>query len=289
MKSDIQYLIVNELRDFIIPLSDEELFLVENNILKEGCRDPLTIWENKGKLVIVDGHHRYKICQKHGLQFKIKKLHFDNIDDVRSWMVDNQMGRRNLTPDQISYYRGLKYISLKKKKGGYDNVKLKGQSESTTSEFRAYQFNVSESTIKRDYKFAEGLNIIGHSNPKLKTKILTGESKVNKSDIQALQSAKNPEKLTIKNEKDLFNKAKNIRKEILQDVETKVKKIEFDRVESAREILKSKEPDFLSQEDRLKKLKGMILSAMNRAINEKNASAIKDLKKLIDRLCEALL
>ncbi|HEY5750131.1 MAG TPA: ParB/Srx family N-terminal domain-containing protein [Chryseolinea sp.] len=282
--------ISKEIRDYIIPLADEELFQLEKNILSEGCREPLIVWEKSdGQLVLVDGHNRYKICQKNNLPFKIKKVKFKDQDDVKVWMVDNQIGRRNLTPDQSSYYRGLKYLSLKKKRGGYDNVKSKGQNETSTSEIIAEQFNVSESTIKRDAKFAEGLNIIGRSNPKLKTKILTGEANVKKADVQVLSSAKNPDKLTFKNEADLYNKAKIIKDTILKDVEDNIKKIEKEKVSRNQEIIKNAEPAFLNRDDKVRKIKGMIISAINRAITEKDADAIKELKKLIDRLANELL
>ncbi|MCA4896305.1 MAG: hypothetical protein ING84_15000 [Cytophagales bacterium] len=203
-------------------------------------------------------------------------------------MVENQMGRRNLTPDQLSYYRGLKYLSLKKKRGGYDSVLSKGQNDFSTSEFLAAQFNVSESTVKRDAKFAEGLNMIGLSNPKLKLNILTGKATVKKADIQALTNARDPEKINIKNEADLYNKAKVIKEEVLQEVEAKIKKIEKQKSEKVQEVLKSMEPVFLSREDRLKKIKGMIISAINRAITDRDSIAIKELKKLIDKLADEL-
>lgn len=282
--------ISKEIRDYIIPLADEELFQLEKNILSEGCREALIVWEKPdGQLVLVDGHNRYKICQKNNLPFKIKKVKFKDQDEVKVWMVDNQIGRRNLTPDQSSYYRGLKYLSLKKKRGGYDNVKSKGQNETSTSEIIAGQFNVSESTIKRDAKFAEGLNIIGRTNPKLKTKILTGEANVKKADVQVLSSAKNPDKLTFKNEADLYNKAKIIKETILKDVEDNIKKIEQEKVSRNQEIIKNAEPAFLNRDDKVRKIKGMIISGINRAIAEKDADAIKELKKLIDRLANELL
>jgi hypothetical protein len=40
----------------------------------------------------------------------------------------------------------------------------------------------------------------------------------------------------------------------------------------------------LDKNDKLRKIKGMILSAINRAINEKDIKAIKELKKLVERL-----
>lgn len=277
--------ILKEIREYIIPLGDEELFQLEKNILQEGCREPLITWQRgNDQLVLVDGHNRYNICQRHNIPYKIKKVSFNSLEEVKIWMVVNQMGRRNLSADQMSYYRGLKYLSLKKKKGGYENVKSKGQPESSTSEFLATQFNVSESTVKRDAKFAEGLGIIGRSNPKLKLKILIGKAKVKKTDVQALTSSKNPEKLTIKNEADLYNKAKLINEYILDEVEAKVKKIEKVKIEKAQETLKGLEPAFLNREDRLRKIKGMIISAINRAINNKNSDSIKKLRKLVDQL-----
>jgi len=281
--------IVKEIKDFIIPLSEEEFSQLEKNIIDEGCRDPLVVWVRDGDLVLIDGHNRYKICQKHKVPFKIKKLSFASFEEVRTWMVDNQMGRRNLTPDQMSYYRGLKYLTLRKKKGGYSNVKSKGSSETSTSEALSEHFNVSESTVKRDAKFAEGLNIIGKSNPKLKTKILTGEVKVKKSDVQTIADAKDPDKIVIRNEADLYNKAKLIKDSIIDEVEINVKKISSERTEAARNVLKSKEPMFLNREDRLRKLKGMIISAMNRAIKESDLNAVKELRRLIEKLTEELL
>ena len=198
-------------------------------------------------------------------------------------MIDNQMGRRNLTPDQLSYYRGLKYLALKKKKGGYANVKSKGHIETSTSEVVAKFFHVSESTIKRDAKFAEGINIVGRTNPKLKTKILTAETKVKKGDVQALSDAKNPDRITIKNEADLFNKAKAIKEEILGEVEVGLKNLQQKKIVDLHDELTS-EPTFLDKNDKLRKIKGMILSAINRAINEKDIKAIKELKKLVERL-----
>ncbi|WP_276372815.1 ParB N-terminal domain-containing protein [Chryseolinea sp. H1M3-3] len=281
--------ILKELREHIIPLGEEELFLLEKSLTEEGCREPLIVWEkNESQLVLVDGHNRFKICQKKNIPYKIRKIKLNSIEDAKVWMIDNQIGRRNLNPDQMSYYRGLKYLSLKKRKGGYDNVKSKGQSETSTSEVVASFFKVSESTIKRDAKFAEGLNIVGRTNPKLKAQILTGESKVKKGDVQALCSAKNPDRLSIKNEADLFNKAKIIKAEILEEVESGLKKLEREKSKNLQGEVKNSEPIFLDKSDRLRRIKGLILSAINKAINERDVKAIKELKRLIEKLEDEL-
>ena len=274
--------ILNKLRNFITPLSKEEKELLKQGIITEGCREALIVWDRRGERILVDGHHRFEICKKHDIPFNVITKKFKNIDEAQYWMIINQLGRRNLTTDQLSYYRGLKYLSLRNKKGGYQNVESKGRIEPLTSEKLAEEFNTSGSTIKRDAKFALGLNKVGESNSKLKEKILNGEVRVKKSDIQLIGQARGEVK--IKNEADLYNKAKNIRNEILIEVEESIKQIEEKRIETAREIIKDAEPVFVEKEDRLNRIKGMIISAMNRAIKEKDIAAFQELKKLIDKL-----
>lgn len=289
MVDNLSITVLKELRDFIVPLTKEEFSSLEQNILTEGCRDSLVVWEKaNNKLFLIDGHNRLKICQRHDLPYKIKKVNFSNIEDAKRWMVDNQMGRRNLNPDQLSYYRGMKYLSLKKNKGGYNKFLSKGQNALLTSEILAVQFKVSESTIKRDSRFAQGLEIIGKSNPQLKFKILSGESKVKKADVQILTQSESAYKLTFKNEADLYNKAKRIRNDILEEIEAKVMDIQNKKVKDAQTTLAQKDPLFLRRDDRLRKIKGMIVSAINKAIKDRNVNSIKELKKLIERLEEEL-
>ena len=61
-----------EFRDKIPPLSADEFSKLEENIVTDGeVREPLVVWHN----TIIDGHHRYKIVQKHPeIPFKVKKI-----------------------------------------------------------------------------------------------------------------------------------------------------------------------------------------------------------------------
>lgn len=63
-----------EFRDKIPPLSEDEFSKLEQNILEDGeVREPLVVWHN----TIIDGHHRYKIVQKHPeIPFKVKQMDF---------------------------------------------------------------------------------------------------------------------------------------------------------------------------------------------------------------------
>ena len=81
-----------EFRDLIPPLNEEELKLLEESLVADGCESPLIVWNG----VIVDGHNRYAICRKHEIPFSIQEKNFSSRDDAMLWMLRNQLGRRNL-------------------------------------------------------------------------------------------------------------------------------------------------------------------------------------------------
>ena len=89
-----------EFEKLIHPLTHEEQQILEKDILDKSCLDALKTWNG----YIIDGHHRYGICQKHDLSFKTEAMTFEDEESVKLWMIDNQMGRRNITDAaKISY------------------------------------------------------------------------------------------------------------------------------------------------------------------------------------------
>ena len=88
-------IVVNEdLKAYIEPMTPEEYEALERSLLAEGCRDALVLWGE----ILVDGHHRYAICRKHGLPFQtVQHPHFQSMDDVHLWMIDQHLGRRSLS------------------------------------------------------------------------------------------------------------------------------------------------------------------------------------------------
>lgn len=95
-----------ELRAYIDPLTEDEYAALERSLLTEGCRDALVLWGD----LLVDGHNRYAICRKHGLEFKtIQNPRFGSLDDVHLWMIDNHLGRRSVS----DFQRGV--LALRKK------------------------------------------------------------------------------------------------------------------------------------------------------------------------------
>lgn len=95
-----------ELREYIDPLTINEFQALERSILAEGCRDALVLWGE----VLIDGHNRYAICQKHGIAFNTtQNTRFANLEDVMLWMIDNHLARRSVS----DFQRGM--LALRKK------------------------------------------------------------------------------------------------------------------------------------------------------------------------------
>ena len=104
---------INPVFEKIIPeLSQEEFAQLEENILAEKrIIDPIIVWDG----VIVDGHNRYKIAQKHpDIPFTTHEKQFENEDEVLVWICSHQLGRRNINEIQKKCLIATRYESEKK-------------------------------------------------------------------------------------------------------------------------------------------------------------------------------
>jgi ParB family chromosome partitioning protein len=81
-----------EFKALIPPLAPDELAQLEANILRDGCRDPLVVWDG----ILIDGHNRHEICTRHGIEFQTTEMLFEDREAAELWIIQNQMGRRNL-------------------------------------------------------------------------------------------------------------------------------------------------------------------------------------------------
>ena len=226
-------LVDEELRTFIPPLQKEEAQLLRDSILEEGVRDALLYWEDpKRGPLLVDGHNRCQVISEleqsgEAVRYRLQAVTFADYDAVKDWMIINQLGRRNLTDEQRSYLRGLRYNREKASHGGVrksrdQNDLLKTSSTPITdlvgSENEARDQNdplptsarlaeeytrSGEATIKRDGRLAEGLDRVGSVNPVLKRAILAGDQKVKKSVLQKLSTYQGKAKMRFEDAADI--------------------------------------------------------------------------------------
>ena len=187
-------IIIDEQFRFLLPALDRETYaLLEENLLENGCRDPIVTWNG----ILIDGHNRYEICTRHGIPFDVASRDFDSREDVLIWIISTQVSRRNLTGIQLSYFRGLHYMADKvatKNPGGKNQyTELFHHSDGkpkvlSTARRLGEQYRVSSSTIERDAKVAEAIDAIGETSPDAKRKILSGEVSLSKKDLHKLST-----------------------------------------------------------------------------------------------------
>ena len=86
-----------EFKALMPPLTDEEYSQLEQNILsRRKCHDAILLWNG----IIIDGYNRFSICAAHGIEFEVKEMDFTSRDDAKIWIIENQLGRRNLNAAQ---------------------------------------------------------------------------------------------------------------------------------------------------------------------------------------------
>lgn len=89
-----------EFQELVPVLAEQELSALEENLLRDGCRDPLVIWKGHG--ILLDGHHRLRLCRQHKIPYATTEVLLPDRDAAKVWVITNQFGRRNLTPYQRS-------------------------------------------------------------------------------------------------------------------------------------------------------------------------------------------
>jgi ParB-like chromosome segregation protein Spo0J len=153
-----------EIQAALDPLKPAELKQLMENILAEGIRDPLVVW--KGKDIIVDGHNRYDLIQKFGLDdYQVVEMEFEDTYDAIDWLRKNQLGKRNLTENQQAFLVGDLYNRRKRKRGGtganqYSEEIRQVDGLAETAEIVAKEIEVSPRTVERAGEFARVLDVI---------------------------------------------------------------------------------------------------------------------------------
>ena len=171
--------ILPELRDLIDLPSETEQKELEKSILREGIRDKIVVWLEKN--AIIDGHNRYRIAKAHNVEFDIQPLSFSNIEDVKDWMISNQLARRNLTKDRFEYFIGLLYNARKQDPTKKRTKKDEGK---TTSQEIADQHGISERTVRRAGDVATGLDRVAELKGKIaKMNQLDGKGAYTKQEL----------------------------------------------------------------------------------------------------------
>lgn len=181
-----------EFESVIPKMTQEEYRQLEENILADGILMPLIVWNG----TIVDGHNRYRIAVKHpGIDFKTLEKPFSDRYACLAWICSNQLGRRNLTPENKKYIIGRRYDIEKMGHGGNRRGNdefssgIKYHLKNNTRQKIARETGTSESYVKIAHEYAKGVDAAEKIKPGMKDKLLSGEIKANDEDVAAIAKA----------------------------------------------------------------------------------------------------
>lgn len=188
----------SEFESKIPPLTEEEYQLLEENILQDGVvLNPLIVWNG----CIVDGHNRFRIIQAHPeIKYTVFEKEFPDRYAAIAWICCNQLGRRNLTPQQKKYLIGQRYEAEKLTTNFNGNrftladesrCSQNGNTYKTerTCERIARENNISKNTVLRAESFAKGVDAADQVEPGIRREILSGTIKPTDTDIAAIAKA----------------------------------------------------------------------------------------------------
>ena len=184
-----------EFQGKIPPLTFEELEQLEKNIVNDGkVINPIIVWNG----LIVDGHNRYAILQKHpDIPYTVHEKEFADRYEAIIWICKNQLGRRNLTPEQKKYLVGKQYEAEKCSNGGDRKsavTKSGAQNEhlikrQKTCEKIATEIGATPIFVRRSEEFAKGVDAAEEAVPGTRQKVLSGEVKPTAAEIASVARA----------------------------------------------------------------------------------------------------
>lgn len=187
-----------EFQGKIPPLTFEELNQLEANILRDGrIINPIIVWEG----LIVDGHNRFTIAKKHPeIPFTVHEKEFSSRYEAIIWICKNQLGRRNLTPEQKKYLIGKQYEAEKMSHGANDGFRG-NQHELVSAGKRhlptgiqtckriAKDNGVGKTYVKDAEQYARGVDAAEEAVPGTRQKVLSGEVKPTAAEIASVARA----------------------------------------------------------------------------------------------------
>lgn len=189
-------------QELIRPLFKNEYLQLEENLMSDGCREPIAVWND----VIVDGHNRYKICTEHGIPFAVVDMSFSCREEAIAWICANQLGRRNLTEESRKYLIGKQYESEKiisRKQSIYrdsredcsrlpyetfvpDPGSRMIETRKKTAARIAEENQISHGTVEKYSLYSRAIEEIKSKEPQMAAKILSGRYKVSHNSVLTL-------------------------------------------------------------------------------------------------------
>ena len=222
-----EYKIDPELNEVLPQLSDADYKSLEQSLLTDGFKGaPIMVWGD----IIVDGHNRYEICNKHNISYEVKEIEFASKEEAIIWMVRQQLGRRSLTPLQriqiVEKYRPFYKKKAEKNKSLNGGNKIAESENSTTPLMKEEKIDVREKLAKdadvSTNTYSKGVKILESGNEDLISETINVQKSINKAFNELKKNAdigKND------NVFDSYSKLKDLKEVQRKEAAQKIKEV----------------------------------------------------------------
>lgn len=199
MLSILDIVVDPELESLLRPLNEDESNKLGESILRGWSDESIKVW--LGHNLLIDGHNRFKKWQTllnsdPDNAPNIVELPFDSIEDVKVWMVDNQLQRRNLSPAEVIQLMLLQSGELQKiarrnlTRGGPDSEPCANWHKVDVVADVAEKSGVSRRTAARAKK------VFDKGTPELKKQMLAGDVSIHAAYNEVKQAEQEEESAT---------------------------------------------------------------------------------------------
>ena len=273
-----KYRIDPELNGVLDELSEEDYSALEKSLLTDGFKGaPIMVWGD----VIVDGHNRYEICNKHHIPYEVQQINFENKEEAIRWMVRQQLGRRNLNPmqrikitEKFRPFYKKKADENKSANGGDKKSELKNSAKAIKEEDKIdVRAKCAKDAGTSTDTYSKGVKILESGNEELIQQTLKGEISINRAYNELKASQKK------ESEKKPDNSIPSDTKSELQDLKENKRKESAQKVREARDEHGFDSPEYEDAKQQQLDVEIQINALENAVRNSDDIEKVKQIQK----------
>lgn len=172
-----------ELARLSLPLSEEKLQKLELSLMREGCREPIVVWEG----IILDGHKRYEICSYEEIEYPIEVKQFSSRDEAILWLCRKRIPEidkdswpyRYLTGKALVCTRNLIHAHQWENSLLFEGITFASENKvGRIAAIVAQMVGVNRNTVDRYGRFAKDMDKIADKDAGLFSAILAGKIEI---------------------------------------------------------------------------------------------------------------
>ena len=167
-----------------IPASPELLKKLRRSLLREGCREPIRVWDD----IIVDGHKRYEICTEEGIDFPVEKIEAKYREEVVFLICSERVSQVSKGSAIYKYLIGKEYHSIIWVRRQRAEDSILHSRDSRASLRLSEEYGAHYTTIEQYGAYAQALDQIYEKNRDFFSAMMDGSIRISFKTIREVSA-----------------------------------------------------------------------------------------------------